>query len=47
MPALCAFNNMEDEMIRLLVRLLVLSGIFALVAKRRQPTRNQRDGTTV
>jgi len=37
---------MEDEMIRLLVRLLVLSGIFALMTKRRQ-MRNQRDGTTV
>jgi len=35
---------MEDEMIRMLVRLLVLSGIFAAVAKRRQ--RNQRDGST-
>jgi len=37
---------MEDEMIRLIVRLLVLSGIFALVARRRQPMRNQRNGTT-
>ena len=46
MPALRAFNDMEDEMIRLIVRLLVLSGIFALVARRRQPMRNQRNGTT-
>jgi len=45
-PTFRAFNDMEDEMIRLLVRLLVLSGIFALVAKRRQPMRNQKDGTT-
>jgi len=42
-----AFNDTEDEMIRFLVRLLVLSGIFAVLTKRRQETRNQRDGTTV
>jgi len=42
-----AVNHMEDAMIRFLVRLLVLSGIFAVLTKRRQPMRNQRDGTTV
>ena len=46
MPTLRAFNDMEDEMIRFLVRLLVLSGIVAVLTKRRQPMRNQRDGTT-